>query len=584
MGSTPSRPSAVPNPVAALPRQYGQSVWLDYIRRSLIANGELARMVEEDALGGVTSNPAIFEKAIDGSDDYAAAIAALSVDAGLSAKAIYERLAVEDIQAAADVLRVVYDRTQCKDGYVSLEVSPELARDTEGTLAEARHLWAAVARPNVMIKVPATPEGIPAIRTLLSEGINVNVTLLFAREAYEAVAWAYIEGLEARAKAGAAPRPRVERRQLLRVAHRQPGGRLDRGEDQDRGRRRQGAARVAPGQGGDRQRQARLPELQDDLRGTALGGARGEGGDGAARPLGQHRHQEPGLQRRALRGRADRSGHGQHDPAGHAGRLPRPRPSGTDPRGRSRRRAGDPRRPGAGGDLAPEGHGRAARRRPQEVRGAVRQAPEGGRASQPRGQPGAHQRPGPCAARGSRSRGAEGARRMGRPGRHAAALRRGREPVDRNGRGELAGLAGARAGGARRPHGPAPAPGGSEARGFHPRAPPRHGRLQHVPGGAEGDLRPDPRLSRDARPRLHRPRAGARRRREDRRREDALHRGEQVRLDTRAQHLQGPLLRSREAGAGSREGARPLPGHHRSRARAWSAMRGQQGSATCSRA
>jgi transaldolase / glucose-6-phosphate isomerase len=203
MRSTSSRSAAATNAVAALPRQYGQSVWLDYIRRSLIANGELARMVAEDALGGVTSNPAIFEKAIDGSDDYAAAIAALSVDAGLSAKEIYERLAVEDIQAAADVLRVVYDRTGAKDGYVSLEVSPELARDSEGTLAEARRLWAAVARPNVMIKVPATPEGIPAIRMLLAEGINVNVTLLFAREAYEAVAWACIEGLEARAQAGA---------------------------------------------------------------------------------------------------------------------------------------------------------------------------------------------------------------------------------------------------------------------------------------------------------------------------------------------------------------------------------------------
>lgn len=190
------------NPVAALSREHGQSVWLDYIRRSLVANGGLARMVHEDALGGVTSNPAIFEKAIDGSDDYAAAIEALSHDAGLSAKEVYERLAVEDIQAAADVLRVVYERTKTEDGYVSLEVSPDLARDTEGTLAEARRLWAAVARPNVMIKVPATAEGIPAIRTLVSEGINVNVTLLFAREAYEAVARAYIEGLEVRAGKG----------------------------------------------------------------------------------------------------------------------------------------------------------------------------------------------------------------------------------------------------------------------------------------------------------------------------------------------------------------------------------------------
>ena len=202
MSTKPSRPAAVANPVAALSQQYGQSVWLDYIRRSLIEQGELKRLVEEDALGGVTSNPAIFEKAIDGSNDYASAIEAISKDAGLSAKEVYERLAVEDIRAAADVLRVVYDRTKGKDGYVSLEVSPELAKDTQGTLAEARHLWKEVGRPNVMIKVPATPEGIPAIRTLISEGINVNVTLLFAREAYEAVAQSYIEGLEARAKEG----------------------------------------------------------------------------------------------------------------------------------------------------------------------------------------------------------------------------------------------------------------------------------------------------------------------------------------------------------------------------------------------
>ena len=202
MSSPTSRPSSVANPVAAL-RQHGQSVWLDFIRRSLIASGELAHLVSEDDLGGVTSNPAIFQKVIDGSNDYAAAIEEIVAgQPGLAAKDVYERLAVKDIQDAADVLRPVYDRTSSKDGYVSLEVSPELARDTEGTLQEARRLWKQVARPNVMIKVPATPEGIPAIRTLIAEGINVNVTLLFARQAYEAVAHAFIEGLEARARAG----------------------------------------------------------------------------------------------------------------------------------------------------------------------------------------------------------------------------------------------------------------------------------------------------------------------------------------------------------------------------------------------
>jgi transaldolase/glucose-6-phosphate isomerase len=194
--------SVAVNQVAAL-HQYGQSVWLDYIRRSLIASGELKRLVDEDGLGGVTSNPAIFEKAIDGSTDYASAIDEISHESpGLDAKQMYERLAIKDIQDAADVLRPVYDRTGARDGYVSLEVAPDLAHDTDGTLAEARHLWRAVARPNVMIKVPATPAGLPAIRTLISEGINVNVTLLFAREAYENVAHAYIEGLDARAAAG----------------------------------------------------------------------------------------------------------------------------------------------------------------------------------------------------------------------------------------------------------------------------------------------------------------------------------------------------------------------------------------------
>jgi transaldolase/glucose-6-phosphate isomerase len=202
MSTSSSRPTAVANPVASL-RQYGQSVWLDFIRRSLIAGGELKRLVEDDALGGVTSNPAIFEKAIDGSNDYASAIDALTHDEpGLPAKEVYELLAVKDIQDATDVLRPVYEKTSQRDGYVSLEVSPDLANDTEGTLKEARHLWKAVARPNVMIKVPATPAGLPAIRTLIGEGINVNVTLLFARKAYEAVAQAFIEGLEARAAKG----------------------------------------------------------------------------------------------------------------------------------------------------------------------------------------------------------------------------------------------------------------------------------------------------------------------------------------------------------------------------------------------
>ena len=184
------------NPLRA-PNPYGQSPWLDYIRRNLITGGELQRLVDEDGLGGVTSNPAIFEKAITGSTDYADALEALQ-DKDLSPMSMYEQLAIRDIQDAADVLRPVYEKTKKRDGYVSFEVSPYQAHNTEATVEEARRLWRAVGRDNLMIKVPATPEGIPAVEQLISEGINVNVTLLFAQETYERVAEAYIAGLETR--------------------------------------------------------------------------------------------------------------------------------------------------------------------------------------------------------------------------------------------------------------------------------------------------------------------------------------------------------------------------------------------------
>ena len=190
--------TSVQNPLKGL-FEYRQSVWLDFIRRSLITSGELKRLIQEDGLRGVTSNPAIFEKAIAGSTDYKDLLSAASSQK-LDAKTLYEKIAVRDIQDAADSLRPVYEKSKKRDGYVSLEVSPTLARDTKGTIEEAQRLWKAVKRPNVMIKVPATPEGIPAIRQLINEGININVTLLFAQSAYEQVAEAYIQGLEARAK------------------------------------------------------------------------------------------------------------------------------------------------------------------------------------------------------------------------------------------------------------------------------------------------------------------------------------------------------------------------------------------------
>ena len=184
------------NPLKELLKQ-GQSVWLDYIRRDLVRRGELRRLVEEDGIRGVTSNPTIFEKAIAGSTDYDEALGALlAQDPQANVEKLYEPLAVEDIQMAADILRPVYDESDGADGYVSFEVSPHLAHDTERTISEAKRLRAAVGRPNVMIKVPATPAGIPAIEELIAAGVSVNVTLMFSMKHYEAVARAYIKGVE----------------------------------------------------------------------------------------------------------------------------------------------------------------------------------------------------------------------------------------------------------------------------------------------------------------------------------------------------------------------------------------------------
>jgi len=182
------------NPLLKL-EAFGQSIWMDFIRRGMISSGQLKRLIEEDGLRGMTSNPSIFEKAIAGSHDYDNAIRALALE-GKSVDQIYEALTVEDIQCAADLFRPIYDRLDGADGFVSLEVSPYLARDTAKTIADARRLWIAVARPNVMIKVPATIEGLPAIQQLIGEGINVNITLLFGLPRYRQVAEAYIAGLE----------------------------------------------------------------------------------------------------------------------------------------------------------------------------------------------------------------------------------------------------------------------------------------------------------------------------------------------------------------------------------------------------
>jgi transaldolase/glucose-6-phosphate isomerase len=192
---------ATKNPLQEL-LNYGQSMWLDYIRRDLFATGKLKNLIANDGLRGMTSNPAIFEKAIADSNLYDDILKSLASRKDLSSTSRFEQIAIRDIQDAADILRPVYEESNFHDGYVSLEVSPYLANETQKTIDEARRLWKTVSRDNVMIKIPGTAEGIPAIRQAISEGININVTLLFAQEVYKQVADTYIAGLEALAERG----------------------------------------------------------------------------------------------------------------------------------------------------------------------------------------------------------------------------------------------------------------------------------------------------------------------------------------------------------------------------------------------
>ncbi|WP_088348645.1 MULTISPECIES: bifunctional transaldolase/phosoglucose isomerase [Rhodomicrobium] len=193
MNAQPEVPTVSP---LKLLRDYGQAVWLDFLARCFVEEGGLAKLIEQDGLTGVTSNPSIFEKAIGDSTDYDDALKAAARLADGYGMSLYEGFAIEDIQHAADALRQVYDATNRQDGYVSFEVSPYLALDTEATITEARRLWTAVGRENLMVKVPATKQGLPAIRQLLGEGINVNITLLFSQAVYEEVVEAYLAGLE----------------------------------------------------------------------------------------------------------------------------------------------------------------------------------------------------------------------------------------------------------------------------------------------------------------------------------------------------------------------------------------------------
>jgi transaldolase/glucose-6-phosphate isomerase len=192
------------NPVKAL-ENHGQAVWLDFLARGFVAKGDLKKLIDTDAVKGVTSNPAIFEKAIGSSDEYDGSIAKALKKGDRSVADLFEAVAVEDIQNAADVLRPVYDAMNGDDGYVSLEVSPYLANDTRGTIAEAKRLWKDVHRKNLMVKVPATEAGLPAIEALIAKGISINITLLFSQKVYREVAEAYIAGLEKYVAGGGDP-------------------------------------------------------------------------------------------------------------------------------------------------------------------------------------------------------------------------------------------------------------------------------------------------------------------------------------------------------------------------------------------
>src|SRR5471030_2446325 len=192
------------NPVKAL-EAHGQAVWLDFLARGFVAKGDLKKLIDSDGVKGVTSNPSIFEKAIGSSDEYDAPIGQALKKGDRPVAELFEHLAVEDIQHAADVLRPVYDQLKGDDGFVSLEVSPYLAMDSKGTIAEAERLWKDVKRRNLMVKVPATPEGLPAIQHLIGEGISINITLLFSQKVYVKVAEAYLDGLEKYVASGGDP-------------------------------------------------------------------------------------------------------------------------------------------------------------------------------------------------------------------------------------------------------------------------------------------------------------------------------------------------------------------------------------------
>jgi len=345
------------NPLRQLQAR-GQAVWLDYIRRDILLDGSLRRMVEEDGVSGVTSNPAIFQKAIGESDLYDQAIQDyLKSEPHGQVERLYEALVVEDIRLAADILMPVFEATGGRDGFVSLEVSPHLARDADGSVAEARHLWGLVDRPNLMIKVPATTECIPAIEQLLGEGINVNVTLMFSLAHYEAVSHAYLRGLE---RCQSPERLASVASFFVSRVDTKVDGRLEElgGE----------AAAALLGTIAIANSKLTYARYQELFEGAAFQAMRDRG---AESPLGQHQYQKPRISRCNLRRGAHWSRYGQHDSAADSGGFQGPRESRAHSSRRLERspsadsRARQPRnRPGYCHRGAPAGGAR-------EVRGTV---------------------------------------------------------------------------------------------------------------------------------------------------------------------------------------------------------------------
>jgi len=282
------------SPLIELHERYGQSPWLDSISRELITSGQLKRLVSEHGLRGLTSNPSIFEKAITESNAYDEQLESILAKGNHDVKGVYEELAIADIQAAADILRAVYSSSGGRDGFVSLEVAPTLARDTEGTIKEARRLWKRIDRPNVMIKVPATDEGIPAIRQLIASGINVNITLLFSREMYREVADAYLSGLEERVAAGN-PIDDIASVASFFVS------RIDTLADKALGELNDPRAPELKGKIAIANAKLAYLQVPGDYRKPSLEQARRPRCEVPAAALGEHEHEESGLSRRALR-------------------------------------------------------------------------------------------------------------------------------------------------------------------------------------------------------------------------------------------------------------------------------------------